>query len=143
MHPQLIFRTFVGFVRGRFWHFGRARIRAVGLPVPAVLVTADDVRHGKPDPEPYRLAAQRMGVDPRRCLVVEDTVVGLRAARAAGCAVIAVTGTSRAEHLREADLVVDGLDQLRLVSAQGALRLAVGPDRQGVPVRNDSSRIRT
>ena len=120
-----------------------ARIRAVGLPVPAVMVTADDVRHGKPDPEPYRLAAQRMGVDPRRCLVVEDTVVGLRAARAAGCAVIAVTGTARAGELHEADLVVDGLDQLRLVSAQGTLRLAVGPDRQGVPVRNASSRICT
>jgi mannitol-1-/sugar-/sorbitol-6-phosphatase len=108
-----------------------ARIRAVGLPVPAVMVTADDVRHGKPDPEPYRLAAQRMGVDPRRCLVVEDTVVGLRAARAAGCAVIAVTGTSRAEDLHEADLVVDGLDQLRLVPAQGALRLALSRGRRG------------
>jgi hypothetical protein len=57
--------------------------------------------------------------------------------------VIAVTGTSRAEDLREADLVVDGLDRLRLVPAQGALRLAVGPDRQGESVPNDSSRIRT
>ena len=106
-----------------------ARIRAVGLPVPPVMVTVDDVERGKPDPEPYRLAAQRVGADPHRCLVVEDTVAGLRSARAAGCAVIAVTGTSGADELSEADLVVDGLDQLRLTWAHGTLRLAVQPAR--------------
>lgn len=100
-----------------------ARIRAVGLPIPSVMVTADDVRHGKPDPEPYRLAAQRLGVDPGRCLAVEDTVAGLRSARDAGCALLAVTGTARADDLHEADLVVDGLDRLRLEPAHGKLRL--------------------
>ncbi|MCO8272854.1 HAD-IA family hydrolase [Actinoplanes sp. TRM 88003] len=102
-----------------------ARIRAAGLPVPAVMVTADDVRRGKPDPEPFVLAAQRLGVDPRRCLAVEDAVAGIRSARAAGCSVIAVTGTSAAGELTEADLVVDGLDRIGLDRSNGALRLSV------------------
>ncbi|MGA8979672.1 MAG: HAD-IA family hydrolase, partial [Pedococcus sp.] len=61
-----------------------ARIAATGLPVPRVVVTASDVRQGKPRPDPFLLAAQRLGVDPRECLVVEDAPGGLEAARAAG-----------------------------------------------------------
>ena len=102
-----------------------ARIRAAGLPVPSVMVTADDVRRGKPDPEPFELAARRLGVDPRRCLAVEDAVAGIRSARAAGCAVIAVTGTSAADELTEADLVVDGLDRIGIDQSNGTLRLSV------------------
>lgn len=71
----------------------RARIAAAGLPAPAVLVTADDVRVGKPDPEPFLLAADRLGVDPARCLVVEDAPAGLAAGRAAGATTLAVAGT--------------------------------------------------
>jgi len=50
----------------------------------AVLVTAEDVRHGKPHPEPFLLAAERLGVEPARCLVLEDSPTGIEAARAAG-----------------------------------------------------------
>ena len=90
----------------------------------AVFVTVDDVVHGKPDPEPFLLAAERLGFSPDRCLVVEDAPAGIAAARAAGCAVIALTGTTAEEELT-ADLVVDGLDAVRLeVTASGALRLA-------------------
>ncbi|OLM19904.1 putative phosphatase YfbT [Pseudonocardia sp. Ae707_Ps1] len=102
-----------------------ARLHAAGIAPPAVLVTADDVRHGKPDPEPYLLAARRLGVDPARCLVLEDAPAGVAAARAAGCAVVGVLGTVGAGELAEADLVVDGLDRLR-VSA-GADGLSVTP----------------
>ncbi|HSA56066.1 MAG TPA: HAD-IA family hydrolase, partial [Gemmatimonadaceae bacterium] len=49
------------------------RLHQVGLPLPAVLVAAEDVRAGKPSPECYRLAASRLGVDPAQCVVVEDT----------------------------------------------------------------------
>lgn len=101
-----------------------ARLAAAGYTEPAVFVTVDDVVHGKPDPEPFLLAAERLGFSPDRCLVVEDAPAGIAAARAAGCAVIALTGTTAEEELT-ADLVVDGLDAVRLeVTASGALRLS-------------------
>ncbi len=100
-----------------------ARLAAAGYDQPDVFVTVDDVVHGKPDPEPFLLAATRLGVDPSRCLVVEDAPAGIAAARAAGCAVIALTGTTADEELH-ADLVVDGLDAVGLeIMASGALRL--------------------
>lgn len=60
------------------------RMAAAGLPLPDVVVTADDVRRGKPDPEGYRTAARRLGVDPRASIVFEDAELGLIAGRAAG-----------------------------------------------------------
>jgi sugar-phosphatase len=69
----------------------RARLAAAGIR-PALLVTIDDVRAGKPDPEGYLLAARKLGVDPRRCLVVEDAEAGVRAGQAAGAVVAALRG---------------------------------------------------
>ena len=66
------------------------------------LVTADDVARSKPHPEPYLRAASALGVDPARCLVVEDTVHGVRAGVAAGATVAAITGTFPAALLRDA-----------------------------------------
>ena len=71
----------------------RARLAAAGLPVPDVLVTADQVENGKPAPDPYLLAAERLGVDPAACLVFEDAPAGIAAGRAAGMTVWAVTTT--------------------------------------------------
>lgn len=64
-------------------------------------VCMDDIRHGKPDPEVFLLAAQRLGLAPDRCVVVEDAVAGVQAAKAGGFKCIAVTTTNRAEVLRE------------------------------------------
>jgi mannitol-1-/sugar-/sorbitol-6-phosphatase len=89
-----------------------------------VLVTADDVRRGKPDPEPYLLGAQRVGVDPARCLVVEDAPAGLAAARAAGMPAIGVTTTHAATDL-DAHVVVEGLQNLRVGVDDGALTIEV------------------
>ena len=69
----------------------RVRLAAAGIR-PALLVTIEDVRHGKPDPEGYLLAARKLGVDPRRCLVVEDAEAGVGAGRAAGATVAALKG---------------------------------------------------
>ena len=99
-----------------------ARLEAAGFTPPDVFVTADDITRGKPDPEPFLTAAARLGVDPSRCLVVEDAAAGVAAARAAGCRVVALTGTVDADDLA-ADLIVDGLDRLRLVVAPDGLRL--------------------
>lgn len=87
---------------GTRWFVERC-LRAAGLPVPEVAVYGEDVTHGKPAPEPYLTAARRMGVPPRRCVVIEDSPHGIAAAKAAGCTVIAVTTTHPAAELARAD----------------------------------------
>ena len=72
-----------------------ARIAAAGLPTPGVVVTADDVTIGKPDPAPYLIGAELLGFPPERCLVVEDAPPGVQSARAAGCPVVGVLTTHR------------------------------------------------
>ncbi|GGD95445.1 glycerol-3-phosphatase [Aureimonas endophytica] len=69
------------------------RLAAAGLPVPRVLVTAEDVAHGKPAPDCFLLAAERLGVPIGDCLVFEDAPAGIKAAEAAGAAVAVVTAT--------------------------------------------------
>jgi mannitol-1-/sugar-/sorbitol-6-phosphatase len=89
----------------------RARLRGAGLPCPSVLVTADDVAHGKPDPEGYRKAAERLGVAPRDALVIEDAPIGIQAAKAAGAG--AIVGVGGRAVGAAADLVVPDLRSLR------------------------------
>jgi sugar-phosphatase len=69
------------------------RMVAAGIPEPSVMVTAEDVSAGKPDPAGYRLAAKRLGVEPADCLIFEDATVGILAAEAAGADLIVVTAT--------------------------------------------------
>jgi len=69
------------------------RMAAAGIPEPAVMITAEDVTVGKPDPAGYRLAARRLGVEPGQCLVFEDATVGILAAEAAGADLMIVTAT--------------------------------------------------
>ncbi|VVO43729.1 Hexitol phosphatase A [Pseudomonas fluorescens] len=69
------------------------RMAAAGIAEPAVMITAEDVTAGKPDPAGYRLAARRLGVEPGQCLVFEDATVGILAAEAAGADLMIVTAT--------------------------------------------------
>lgn len=98
-----------------------ARLAAAGLSTPT-LVTADDVRRGKPDPEPYLLGAHRLGVDPARCVVIEDAPAGLASARGAGMRSIAVTTSHPADAL-DADLIIEGLHELRVDLDAGVLAI--------------------
>ncbi|MEY4761874.1 MAG: hypothetical protein RLZZ200_1730 [Pseudomonadota bacterium] len=68
------------------------RMRAANLPIPSLMITADDVRRGKPDPEGFLLAADRLGVPITECLVFEDSPAGVAAAKAAGAKVAIVGG---------------------------------------------------
>ena len=78
-------------------------LRELGLLAQfAVIVTAEDVRRGKPAPDVFITAAERLGVRPERCLVFEDSVVGVRAGRAAGMRVIGVTTAHTAAELTAA-----------------------------------------
>lgn len=103
----------------------RSRLKAVQLPVPDVLIGADDVEHGKPDPEGYLAAARRLGVERGACVVFEDTVPGLEAARAAGMRGIGLTTTYSRRELGEVDCVVnfEGMGVERL--GEGGMRLRV------------------
>jgi sugar-phosphatase len=80
------------------------RMRAAGVPVPEVLVAAEDVAAGKPSPEGYLRAAALLGVDPRDCVVFEDAEAGLRAAVASGGQVVVVGGHESA--------ITDGLPRI-------------------------------
>lgn len=97
-----------------------ARLDAVGI-LPKTLVAADDITRGKPDPEPYLLAARALGVDPAHCVVFEDAPAGLASGRAAGMTTVALTTTHQVHELR-ADLVVENLSALSaLVTEQGVV----------------------
>ena len=88
------------------------RLRFGHLPVPAALVTAEDVLRGKPDPDAYVLTAERLGVAPSSCVVVEDAPAGVAAAHAAGMRTVAVLTTHSPAALAAADLIVRGIDAL-------------------------------
>ncbi|MEU2927612.1 HAD family hydrolase [Streptomyces sp. NPDC007251] len=100
-----------------------ARLDAVGI-LPKTLIAADDITRGKPDPEPYLLAARQLGVDPAHCVVFEDAPAGLRAGRAAGMTTVALATTHRAEEL-DADLVVEDLSALSALVTDAGLEISV------------------
>jgi sugar-phosphatase len=84
-----------------------ARLEEVGIR-PKLMITADDITRGKPDPEPYLLGARQLGVDPARCVVFEDAPAGLVAGRAAGMRTVALATTHQRSEL-VADVVVRDL----------------------------------
>jgi sugar-phosphatase len=90
------------------------RIAAAELPKPKYLVTSNDVRRGKPDPEPYLKGAQILAVAAEECVVVEDAPAGIRAGKAAGARVVALRTTAREAELREAgaDWIVNDCSEL-------------------------------
>lgn len=91
-----------------------ARIRHTGIPMPRILVCADEIQRGKPDPEGYLAAAKLLGKSPAECVVIEDAPTGIEAARAAGMRAIAVSGTYSADALTMADLIVPHLRALNI-----------------------------
>jgi sugar-phosphatase len=88
------------------------RLAAVGFPVPEVLVTGDDVEHGKPDPETYLRAAEILGVPAAECAVVEDAPAGVLAAKRAGMTVLAVATTHPPAALSQADQVFSWMTEV-------------------------------
>jgi sugar-phosphatase len=100
------------------------RLHLFGIPIPKVMVTADDVVNGKPHPEPYLKGAERLGVKPADCLVIEDAPAGIKSAHAGGMKVIALSSTYAATALSEADMVISGLQRIQ-VSLNGGRMLSV------------------
>ncbi|HEX3353553.1 MAG TPA: HAD family hydrolase [Terriglobales bacterium] len=106
-------------------YLATARLRLGQLPIPEVLVSADDVSRGKPDPQPYLMGAKLLGMNPAECLVIEDAPAGIRAAHAGGMKAIAITSTYPAPALAEAEAVVQRLAQIRVDPVNGARGLTV------------------
>lgn len=100
-----------GIVTSAWRTLAEIRLRHTGLPVPDVLVTADDTTASKPDPAGYLLAAERLGVPASACVVVEDAPAGAAAGRAAGMRVVGVATTFEAGPL-SCDWCVDDLESL-------------------------------
>ena len=105
-----------GVVTNAHLRLARARLGAAGIEAP-VIISFDDVEHGKPHPQGYLLGARRLGVEPARTAGVEDSAPGLAAARAAGTLVVAVGGS------RDGDVVCRDLHELRRLLIAAADRL--------------------
>lgn len=105
---------------------GEARLAEVGLR-PGLVIAADDITRGKPDPEPFLLAADKLGVDPARCVVFEDAPAGLQAGRAAGMKTVALTTTHQASELPAglADVVVKDLSAVSAQATEGGVEIVV------------------
>jgi beta-phosphoglucomutase len=87
----------------------------------SLFINGDDVREGKPSPQGFLLAAKKLGVEPKNCVVMEDAVVGVRAAKRAGMYCIAVTNTCPKEDIAEADIVVNSLEEVKLKTIEELL----------------------
>ena len=109
-------------------YLATARLKLANLPMPKVLVAADDVSKGKPDPEPYLTGAKLLGMNPVECLVIEDAPAGIRAAHAGGMKAIGITSTYPASGLQEADAVVQKLAQIKVGNAGARQNLTVTVD---------------
>ncbi|MEU8758346.1 HAD-IA family hydrolase [Streptomyces sp. NPDC048659] len=103
---------------------GEARLRAAGIEAP-LLIAADDITRGKPDPEPFLLAAAKLGVDPARCVVFEDAPAGLAAGRAAGMRTVALATTHERSEL-DADAVVTDLSEVSAQATEGGVEITAG-----------------
>lgn len=108
------------------------RLKTAGLPIPTNMVTCDDVRSGKPDPEPYRKGAALLGLPAAKCVVFEDAPAGIIAGKAAGALVIALRSTSSDSELEAAgaDWILSGYHELSLLQADhgsSSIRLSLKP----------------
>jgi sugar-phosphatase len=91
-----------------------ARLKLAEIPLPSVLVTAEDVTNGKPSPEPYERGARLLGARIEDCVVIEDAPAGLESGKRAGARVIALASTFPSSELRSADAVVESLTKLHV-----------------------------
>ncbi|MGX1957354.1 sugar phosphatase [Serratia proteamaculans] len=102
-----------------------ARRNAGGLPQPEVFITAEQVKHGKPQPDAYLLGAERLGLAPQDCVVVEDAAAGILSGLAAGCQVIAVNAPADAPKLEQVDLLLTSLEQIAVSKTEQGVAISL------------------
>jgi sugar-phosphatase len=122
------------------------RLRAAGIPIPQRLVTCDDIKNGKPDPEPYRKGASLLGLGATDCVVVEDAPAGIRAGKAAGARVIACRTTASEPELRAAgaDWIVDNCKSIAVseLEQSGGLGIVLADWQEDPRLGNPTSHPR-
>ncbi|HEY2169437.1 MAG TPA: HAD-IA family hydrolase [Candidatus Angelobacter sp.] len=104
-----------------------ARLGYAGIPVPRHIITANDVLHGKPSPEPFLKGAALLGFDPADCLVFEDSPAGVSSARSAGMTVIGLQTTYPANQLQAAHAIIGNLADVKAGLNDGNIALEVAP----------------
>lgn len=105
----------------------QVRLRAAGLPLPKCIITATDVAHGKPHPEPYLKAAELLGFPAPQCIVLEDVPAGIQSGKATGARVIAFTTTFPAFNLRPAgaDWILRSCVDIQVLDGAADLRFQI------------------
>ncbi len=103
----------------------RLRLSSAGVPEPDVLVVAEAVQRGKPAPDGYRLGAERLGFEPRDCIVFEDAPAGVAAGKSAGARVLALTTNYAPEDLQGADAMIADLGSIHVHREQDDLVVTV------------------
>ena len=113
-----------------------ARLVAAGIPIPAIMITAESIERGKPDPDCYLRGAAALGVAPAACVVVEDAPIGAAAARAAGMRLVGLTTTHSRAELEPAELILPDLTHVSVKvmertigTGRGSVRLEIGAKR--------------
>jgi sugar-phosphatase len=96
------------------------RILAAGLSVPSTAVFGNDVAYGKPAPDCFLLAAERLNLPANRCVVFEDTRAGLRSGAAAGCRTVGVRILPGEDLTSDSEIVISGYHEIRVAPAKGA-----------------------
>jgi sugar-phosphatase len=108
-------------------YLATSRLKLAHIDVPRILISADDVTQGKPHPEPYLKAAERLEIAPDECLVIEDAPAGIEAAHAGGMQVIALPSTYPAAELKAADAIANSLNSVVVADgfSRGLFRVEV------------------
>jgi sugar-phosphatase len=101
----------------------KARLAAAGIMLPPLLISGEDVPRGKPHPDPYLVAARRLGFDVRNCVVFEDAPAGIAAGEAAGAALVVITAT-HLQPMRTPHLEIAGYEGIEALPAAEGIRLA-------------------
>jgi sugar-phosphatase len=107
--------------------FAVARLGYAGIPLPRHMITANDVIHGKPSPEPFFKGAALLGFAPADCLVFEDSPAGIASARSAGMKAIALQTTYPADQLQSAHAIIGNLADVKATLRDGNITLEVAP----------------
>jgi sugar-phosphatase len=105
----------------------RVRLKQAGIPIPERIITGDAVTNGKPSPEPYLKGAALLGQKPEDCLVIEDSTSGAKAGHAAGCKVLATLFSHTVENLKDADWIVESLDNVSVRAIENAVEVEFEP----------------
>ncbi|PCH41478.1 phosphatase [Wolfiporia cocos MD-104 SS10] len=110
--------------------YATAALEKAGVPQPDAFVVSEDVQKGKPEPDPYLLGAERCGVDPTRCLVVEDAPAGVRSGNAAGCKTLALLTSHTREQVvaAEPDFIVKDLSSVTMTRTETGVEVSITTD---------------